>query len=194
MFVDLLYDGYFDLKKLETTLERYFLCVEQRSIRTERRFLDTSIAKDKIYDGNANNPDFGPHIIARIEEPTGVTLERLYDILDEMPSKINMNPICRPYVLKSSITNPRYLSGIVLIAQSHIAFHYDCVDKTLFCDLFSCSFYKIEQFEEYLKGCFGEFESMTIIRGSKHEHNIKNKEIKRRELSSWLENIDGEEE
>lgn len=194
MFVDLLYDGYFDVKKLQITLERYFLCVQQQYIRTERRFFDTSIPQDKIYDGNADNPDFGPHIIARIEDPDGVTLENIYDILDEMPAKINMNPICRPYVLKSSVTNPRYLSGIVLIAQSHIAFHYDAVDKTLFCDLFSCSFYKSEKFVEYLKGRFGEFEAMTIIRGSKHEHNVKNKDIKRRELSKWLENLGDEEE
>ena len=194
MFVDVLYDGYFDVKKLQTVLERYFLCQQLNTIRTERRFYDTSISKDKIYDGNVHNPDFGPHIIARIEDPQGVTLENIYDILDEMPTKINMNPICRPYVLKSSVKNPRYLSGIVLIAQSHIAFHYDSVDNVLFCDLFSCSFYKSEKFAEYLKARFGEFAYMTIIRGSKHEHNIKNKEIKRKELSRWLKNLDGEEE
>ena len=174
-------------------MEVYFLCVEQKYIRTERRFFDTSIPQDKIYDGNVDNPDFGPHIIARIEDFKGITLEKIYDILDEMPAKINMNPICRPYVLKSSPKNPRYVSGIVLIAQSHIAFHYDTVDKILFCDLFSCSFYKIENFVDYLTDLFGKFESMTIIRGSKHEHNIKNKETKCRELSKWLNNLEEEE-
>ncbi len=193
MFVDLLYDDYFDIKKLQVVLERYFLCAQLHSIRTERRFYDTSIARDKIYTGSVNNVDFGPHIITRIENPKNISMENIYDLLDEMPSKINMNPICRPYVLKSSVTNPRYLSGIVLIAQSHIAFHYDSVDNVLFCDLFSCSFYKSEKFAEYLEKRFGKFEYMTIIRGSKHEHNVKNKDIKRRELSKWLENLDVEE-
>ncbi len=190
VFVDLLYDGYFSEEKLERILKENFIYSEQRVSHIERRFLDPTIDKDKLYDGTGGNLDFGPHIIARIENVESFSLEKMYDILEEMPGYVNMNPICRPYVLKSSKTSPAYLSGIILIAQSHIAFHYDLAEKTLFCDMFSCSFYKSEKFVEYLGGIFGDFEHCTMIRGSKHEAQIKNREISLRQLGKWIKNAE----
>ena len=185
LFVDLLYDGYFDEDKLNKILRNTFNYSEtnQKSVRTERRFLDTTIDKSKIWNGEKNVQDFGPHIIARIED-VDITFEQIFDILDEMPDKINMLPICRPCVLKAD----GYLSGIVLIAQSHIAFHYSIAEKTLFCDLFSCSFYDIYNFTEYLEKRFGKCEFMTLIRGSKHENKILNRSRKIKRYGKWVGN------
>jgi S-adenosylmethionine decarboxylase len=113
-------------------------------------------------------------------------------MLDELPNKINMLPICRPYVLKANTDEGySYISGIVLIAQSHIAFHYSITEKILFCDLFSCSFYKSDNFINYLIKKFNNVEHMTLIRGSKHELEITDNDIKRFQLSKCMQSVKG---
>lgn len=187
LFVDLLYDGYFDEDKLSHILRSAFNYSEtdEKNVRTERRFLDTTIDKSKIWNGETNKADFGPHIISRIEN-VNITFEEIFDVLDEMPKKISMLPICRPCVVKAN----GYISGIVLIAQSHIAFHYCIEEKTLFCDTFSCSFYDINNFTEYMDKRFGKSESMTLIRGSKHENKILNRSRKIKRYGKWADNVE----
>ena len=187
LFVDLLYDGYYDENKLNSVLEKNFSCVIEKSIRTERRYYDSTIDESRIYQSGSDQKDFGPHTIAMVEN-VDITLEQIFDMLDSLPRTINMLPISRPYVLKSNLENPQYLSGVVLIAQSHIAFHYCIADRTLFCDAFSCSFYRIENFVSYLKEKFGDMVHMTIIRGSKHVDKIFNRENKVKEHGKWLNN------
>lgn len=186
LFVDLLYDGYYDEDKLCKIIQSNFLCTELQSLRTERRYLDTTIAEQHIWKGGSA-ADFGPHTIAKIEN-VDVSFEQVFDMLDAIPREIGMLPICRPYVIKSHSDNPTYISGVVLIAQSHIAFHYSVAERTLYCDAFSCSFYKSENFVDYLKKRFGDFISMTLIRGSKHERKIISRETKVKQLSEWLNN------
>lgn len=187
IFVDLLYDGYYNEDKLVDIIKTHFLCAELQTLRTERRYLDTTIGEDRIWKGGPFGRDFGPHTIAKIEG-VDVTFEEIFDMLDEIPRKIGMLPICRPYVIKSHSQNPTYISGVVLIAQSHIAFHYSLSEKTLYCDAFSCSFYKSESFVDYLHNRYGDFINMTLIRGSKHERKIINRETKARQLSEWQDN------
>lgn len=184
LFVDLLYDGYFNENKLKVILRDAFSydANTEKSCRTERRFYDTSIGRDKIWDESNRINSFGPHIIARIEE-RDVTFEQIFDMLDDLPESIGMIPICRPYVLKTG----SFISGIILIAQSHIAFHYCVEEKTLFCDLFSCSFYKVSNFTEYLKRLFGDVEAMTLIRGSKYDLEKYGREQKTKRLGKWAE-------
>lgn len=188
VFVDVMYDGYFDEDKLKGILKTAFRCAPPNSIRTVREYLDTTIDEKRIWrGGEAVRRDFGPHTIAKIED-VDVTFEQIYDMLDKLPGDINMLPICRPYVVKSNIKNALYYSGVVLIAQSHISFHYNTRERTLFCDAFSCSFYKSENFVEHLKSRFGEVSHMTIIRGSKHEQNISDRAEKVKRLSEWMKN------
>ena len=185
LFVDLLYDGYYDEVKLNNVLTNNFACVIENSIRTERRYFDSTIDERRIYKAGSEEKDFGPHTIATIND-VDVSFEQVFDLLDQLPREINMLPISRPYVLKTNLDNPKYLSGVALIAQSHIAFHYCIADRTLFCDAFSCSFYRIENFVEYLEAQFGEMIHMTIIRGSKHVDKVFNRESKVREHGKWL--------
>lgn len=187
LFVDLLYDGYYDEDKLRKIIETNFLCTEFQTLRTERRYLDTTIGEQHIWHGGASGRDFGPHTIAKIEN-VDVSFEDIFDMLDEIPREIGMLPICRPYVIKSHSKDPTYISGVVLIAQSHIAFHYSTFEKTLYCDAFSCSFYKSENFVNYLQKRYGEFINMTLIRGSKHASKIISREAKVKQLSEWLGN------
>lgn len=186
VFADLLYDGYAAEDKFIGILRTFFRFTEEKSLCTERRYM--TIDSERIWTGGETQ-DFGPHIIAKIEG-VELTLESIYDMLDEMPQKINMAPISRPYVIKSRKGVPEYISGIVLIAQSHIAFHYCVAERTVFCDAFSCSFYRSEQFIEYLENRFGKFENVTLIRGSKHESKIDRRPSRIRKLSAWVTNSD----
>ena len=183
LFVDLLYDGYFDEDKLCTILRRTFHYEEddEKTLRTERRFYNPTLDGTQSLSG-----DFGPHIIARLEE-VDVSFEQIFDMLDVLPQSTNMIPICRPYVLK----NRDYISGVVLIAQSHIAFHYCVKEKTLFADLFSCSFYKSDNFSSFLRKQFNnvEINDMTLVRGSKHDKQISNRERKIKTLGRWQNNV-----
>ena len=86
---------------------------------------------------------FGPHLLL---EATGCKKEKLTDVglmskvLDELPGKMQMTKIMPPYVFKY---NGQYeedwgISGIVLIAESHIAFHTFPEKGFLTVDIFSC--------------------------------------------------------
>lgn len=186
VFADLLYDGYASEEKFIDCLRTYFKFEDEKTLCTERRFLDSTIDANRIWTGSGAG-DFGPHIIAKIEN-VATDMEQIFDMLDELPRKINMIPISRPYVVKSRKGTPEYISGIVLIAQSHIAFHYSAAEKKLFCDAFSCSFYKSEQFSAYLASRFQNVEHMTLIRGSKHEKKINSRQARIKEMSRWTIN------
>lgn len=184
VFADLLYDGYAAEDKMVAVLKTYFKFTQEKSLCTERRLHDYTIDPERIWSGTGVG-DFGPHIISKIEG-VKISMEQIFDMLDELPQKINMLPISRPYVIKSRREDPEYISGVVLIAQSHIAFHYSIAEKTLFCDAFSCSFYRSEQFIYYLEERFGKFDHMTLIRGSKHEKMINSRQTRIKENSRWM--------
>lgn len=186
VFADLLYDGYAEESDFDGVLRESFRFTDEKKLWTERRWIDPTINPDKIWNGG-KTADFGPHIIAKAEN-VDITFEEIYDMLDALPQNINMLPICRPYVIKSSADDPAYISGIVLIAQSHIAFHYCIAEKTLFCDAFSCSFYKIENFIEFLDKRFGGNIHTTLIRGSKHDQKIGSRLTRIDALSAWAKN------
>ena len=61
-------------------------------------------------------------------------------------------------------------------------------EKTLFCDAFSCSFYKSEQFARYLAERFEKVEHMTLIRGSKHEKKIIGRNARIKDMARWATN------
>ncbi len=181
LFIDLLYQGYFDEEKLKKLVLQTFCCSETclNVLRTERR-VDSGVDPNRIWGKHSHPKVFGPHIIARIED-IDISFERIFDMLDTMPEKISMKPISRPYVLKTK----EFYSGIVLIAQSHVAFHYDLREKVMFCDLFSCSDYNVNNFTDYLTAEFGSFEHLTLIRGSKYDKDAVSRTAKIMMFGKW---------
>jgi S-adenosylmethionine/arginine decarboxylase-like enzyme len=71
LFVDLLYDGYFDRAKLRTILKSRFMYTVEKTVQTERRYYDTTIDDEKIWHGGDCVQDFGPHILARVDDVKG---------------------------------------------------------------------------------------------------------------------------
>ena len=92
---------------------------------------------------------FGPHLLL---EAYGSPKEKLSDIglisnlLDLFPEKLGMHKIMPPYVFKydgGDIKEDWGVSGVVLIAESHIALH-TFPDKEFFTlDIFSCKDFNV---------------------------------------------------
>lgn len=86
---------------------------------------------------------FGPHLML---EASGCNKEKLTDInllidlLDELPGKMQMTKIMPPYAFKynGEVAEDWGLSGVVLIAESHIAIHTFPDKGFITVDIFSC--------------------------------------------------------
>jgi len=94
----------------------------------------------------------------------------LYNVLDELPEVIGMHKIMPPYVFKydgRDIPEDWGLSGIVLIAESHIAIHTYPEKEYLTVDVFSCKEFNIDEAKEYIieKFMVKKYELHHIERG-----------------------------
>lgn len=137
------------------------------------------------------NNDFGPHYMITIED-VDVSFEDVFSWLDCIAPKINMSPICRPYVIFDKIKDPEYISGVLVVAQSHIAFHYSIKERKANLDIFSCSFLENGLVDNLIHDSFGDDTQINLFaRGSKHrircETASRQARIKRDE--SWKHNI-----
>lgn len=115
---------------------------------------------------------FGPHLML---DAYGCDRRKLEDlsvvssILDEYPEEIGMTKIMPPYVFRYSGEVPEDwgVSGIVLIAESHIAIH-TFPDKGYFTlDIFSCKEFDVDAATDYITEKFGatHFEKNVLQRG-----------------------------
>lgn len=112
--------------------------------------------------------DFGPHVLIKVQSKEELKLDNVSDFLEHLVPGINMTPITRAFVVKSSVKHPKFLSGIILIAQSHISLHYNYKTKEIFFDIFSCAPFDFNALPEIL-GQFGEVISNDMVaRGTKH--------------------------
>ncbi len=77
----------------------------------------------------------------------------IYDLLDGFPAEIGMTKIAPPYVFRYVGTKPEDwgISGLVLIAESHISIH-TFVDRSLVnIDVFSCKAFDAQMVTEKLQ-------------------------------------------
>ncbi len=185
-FVDILTDKFFSEEDATDLLCRQIFAQTINSNVVDRRF----------YNGREKNinsrVDFGPHYMITVEN-IDVSMERIAKWLDCIAPKINMEPISRPYVIFDRISEPDYISGVLVVAQSHIAFHYSIKERTANIDIFSCSFLDDGIVESILEQSFGEDLQINLVaRGSKHKHNIRYLEKYNSNLETqklWKQNI-----
>lgn len=117
--------------------------------------------------------DFGPHLMVEIKSFQKATMESIFDFLENTAYNINMDPIIRPAVVKSTIENPEYLSGVIIIAQSHISLHYSYETGIFYADIFSCAPFDYSVVEEVFKQ-LGQINSYELVaRGTKHIYKVK---------------------
>ncbi len=179
-FADVLTDIFIEEDELRDTFKEY-LYADRMSVDVIDRRFPGMVEGKKINE----NADFGPHYLIETQG-FEMTMDSIYRWLDDAPANINMLPITRPYVIYDSRENPSQITGVVMVAQSHIAVHYDI--KTMRCriDIFSCSFLRDEQIASFLKKSFGDkFTCQLFARGSKYISKKMSKESRLTMYSAW---------
>ena len=185
-FVDILTDKFFSEANAVDLINRHIYS----------KNMNTNIVDRRLYDETAEtidyNDDFGPHYMINVEN-IDVSMESIYKWLDTIAPQINMLPISRPYVIFDRVSNPSFISGILVVAQSHIAFHYSIEEKTANIDIFSCSFLDDGIVDCILEQSFGTEANIALVaRGSKHKENVRYSEkynINVRNNKAWQTNI-----
>jgi S-adenosylmethionine/arginine decarboxylase-like enzyme len=168
-FVDIFYDGDFDEEIARTFLLKNLPFNEEMSFKNclDRQKQDY---QDIPYDSSC---DFGPHLMTEINASGIITMERFFDFLETTVHEINMDPISRPYVLKSTPNKPKYLSAIIIIAQSHIALHYNYKTGIIYADIFSCAPFDFSNVRKIYHHLGEVTYNGLITRGTKHIYKVK---------------------
>ena len=187
-FVDMVYDGEYDVEKAYGLFKRLLpFEVTRSSVQISER----KVGEFRTVPVNPDE-DFGPHIFARIKANKEPSMENVFEFLEDIIYKVNMTPIIRPYVIKDVMNHYTYLSGMVMIAESHISFHYNYNTGIIYFDLFSCKMFDYSILDKLLKEEYGELLSYVIIpRGTKHKYNRVSSMLKKEEIynSAWKKNI-----
>jgi S-adenosylmethionine decarboxylase len=115
---------------------------------------------------------FGPHLVL---EAYGCNKEKLGDLtlmaqmLDAYPEKLAMTKIMPPYVFRYSGAVPEDwgVSGVVLIAESHISIHTFPDKEFVTLDIFSCKDFDVDAAIEYFCSVFEpeSYEKQLLLRG-----------------------------
>ncbi|MEM3031252.1 MAG: adenosylmethionine decarboxylase [Candidatus Micrarchaeia archaeon] len=115
---------------------------------------------------------FGPHLMLDLYGCDRKKLEDInfiYKFLDELPSSIGMTKIMPPYTFSYSGAKPEDwgISGIVLIAESHVSVHTFPEKEYASVDIFSCKEFDVESATVEIAQAFGakKFEKNLLMRG-----------------------------
>lgn len=115
---------------------------------------------------------FGPHLIM---EASGCNYEKLTDIklltrlLDNLPEKMGMTKVMPPYVFeyRGEVADDWGLSGIIIIAESHLAFHTFPDKGFVTVDIFSCKDFDVRTAVQEIVNTFepNTWDEQLIMRG-----------------------------
>lgn len=184
-FVDILTDQFFSEADVTRAIQNQIYAGTINSNVVDRRVFEG-------IDGDIDtNNDFGPHYMITVEN-IDVEFEDIFRWLDAIAPRINMQAICRPYVIYDKINSPEYISGMLVVAQSHIAFHYSIKERVANIDIFSCSFLENGAVENLLRDSFGEDTSINLFaRGSKHriQCRIRSRQNRIERDEAWRNNV-----
>ena len=115
---------------------------------------------------------FGPHLTLDLIGCPKEVLQNYdlhFKLLKDLPTMIGMTPITQPYVFPYSglVPEDRGITGIVIIAESHLSIHSFEEKGYTFIDMFSCKPFDVEKAEKYILDLFkpNKVERNLIERG-----------------------------
>lgn len=82
-----------------------------------------------------------------VDDPTKLSeIEPIFDLLNDLPELIDMTKITQPYVFRYSgvVPDDWGITGMVIIAESHISIHTFPEHKRFHMDVFSCKAFDYE--------------------------------------------------
>lgn len=93
---------------------------------------------------------FGPHVTIDLKGCPKNVLSNYnlhFDFLKSLPTLIQMTPITQPYVFPYSglVPEDKGITGIVIIAESHISIHSFEEKGFAFIDIFSCKEFDVDK-------------------------------------------------
>lgn len=102
---------------------------------------------------------FGPHLMLDLNECDPAKLddfELCFRILNDLPDQIGMTKITQPHVFRYSglVPEDKGITGVVIIAESHISIHTFPEKNYAFVDIFSCKPFDIEPAKQYFIKAF----------------------------------------
>jgi S-adenosylmethionine decarboxylase len=111
---------------------------------------------------------FGPHLMM---DCRGVNADKcndvryIWDFLNDLPEQIGMTKITQPHVFPYSglVPEDKGVTGMVIIAESHLTFHSFTDKDYFFFDLFSCKEFDVNRVIETVIQTF-EVKHPTIHR------------------------------
>lgn len=115
---------------------------------------------------------FGPHLMldCRQCDATKIgNLQYVFEFLYHLPERIGMTRIIQPYVFpyEGLIPEDKGITGLVVIAESHITFHSFTEKDYFFFDIFSCKPFDVAHTQAMVLEAFGvrDFEAHHASRG-----------------------------
>lgn len=118
---------------------------------------------------------YGPHLTYDGYEADPARLNDMkivFDFLLKLPAIIGMNRLTQPYVLSydgAEKPNDYGVTGVVIIAESHISIHTYPHDKAFFLDIFSCKAFEQKKALAFIRQTFGAKveEINLVVRGKR---------------------------
>ena len=117
---------------------------------------------------------FGPHLILDLNDCDPERLNDLdlcFRVLNELPDRIGMTKITQPHVFRYSglVPEDEGITGVVIIAESHISLHTFPLKGYAFVDVFSCKQFDVEIAKHYIIDAFDSKDPEVFVteRGAK---------------------------
>ena|SRR3989338_10484627 len=129
--------------------------------------------------GEGDLKGYGPHLTYDGYEADPVRLNDMkvvFDFLLNLPAIIGMQRLTMPYVLSydgADKPDDYGVTGVVIIATSHISIHTYPHDSTFFLDVFSCKGFYQEKALAFIRETFGakKEEIDLVVRGKRFRQN-----------------------
>lgn len=104
---------------------------------------------------DSHSSAFGPHLtldLAQCNPDKLNDLQFIYNVLDQLPNQIGMTKLIPPYVFPYSgvVPEDKGITGVVIIAESHISIHTFTEKNYAFVDIFSCKHFDHKAAKRYL--------------------------------------------
>jgi len=137
--------------------------------------------------------DFGPHLLLDVEDYRGPHgMEPLFGLLSALPAEVGMTPIMRPYVVQyESETHGRIVSGLTMIAESHVSLHAFKDSARAYADVFSCRFFERESVVARLKLRLagGRYTEGMVRRGRSYRRMRAEPAVRAARVRRWVDAV-----
>ena len=103
---------------------------------------------------------YGPHLMLDLNSCNGEILDDLeacFSLLRELPAMVGMTAITQPYVFRyaSPVPEDDGITGVTIIAESHISLHTYPKKCFAFVDVFSCKPFDVKKASDHIIQFFG---------------------------------------